>query len=119
MSRPKKGTKEAEEATRKWRETMQRKYGGAAGVHNMMSRIGRLGGARGFTGGFAANPELAKQASAKGGRISKRGKSLTKEIEKNAPEIIRMYNQGLPITEIAKKVGISYGRVRYWIRNNL
>ena len=35
--------------------------------------IGRKGGRNGHTGGFAANPILAKIAGAKGGRISKRG----------------------------------------------
>lgn len=34
--------------------------------------IGSKGGQNGHTGGFAANPELAKKAGAKGGRISKR-----------------------------------------------
>ena len=36
--------------------------------------IGRIGGRNGTTGGFAANPELARIAGAKGGRISKRRK---------------------------------------------
>ena len=35
--------------------------------------IGRKGGQNGNTGGFAANPELARLAGAKGGRISRRG----------------------------------------------
>ena len=35
--------------------------------------IGRKGGRNGNTGGFAANPELARLAGAKGGRISRRG----------------------------------------------
>lgn len=35
--------------------------------------IGRQGGRSGHTGGFAANPTLAKIAGAKGGRISRRG----------------------------------------------
>lgn len=35
--------------------------------------IGRKGGQNGHTGGFASNPELAKIAGAKGGRISRRG----------------------------------------------
>lgn len=39
------------------------------------ARIGRKGGQNGHTGGFASNPELAKIAGAKGGRISKRGKA--------------------------------------------
>lgn len=30
----------------------------------------------GHTGGFASNPELARIAGAKGGRLSKRGKAL-------------------------------------------
>lgn len=37
------------------------------------SRIGRRGGKNGHTGGFASNPELARIAGSKGGRISKRG----------------------------------------------
>ena len=39
------------------------------------ARIGRKGGQNGHTGGFASNPELAKIAGAKGGRISKRGRA--------------------------------------------
>ena len=35
--------------------------------------IGRIGGRNGHTGGFAANPELARTAGAKGGRKSRRG----------------------------------------------
>lgn len=34
--------------------------------------IGAKGGRNGSTGGFAANPELARRAGALGGRISKR-----------------------------------------------
>ena len=37
------------------------------------TRIGRMGGQKGKTGGFAANRELARQAGAKGGSISRRG----------------------------------------------
>ena len=37
------------------------------------ARIGRMGGRNGHTGGFAADPELAKRAGAIGGRKSKRG----------------------------------------------
>lgn len=42
---------------------------------NFYKRIGAMGGANGHTGGFAANRELARWAGAKGGRISRRGKS--------------------------------------------
>lgn len=38
-------------------------------------RIGHKGGQNGHTGGFAANPALARIAGAKGGRISRRGRA--------------------------------------------
>lgn len=38
------------------------------------AKIGAKGGKNGHTGGFAANPELARIAGAKGGRISRRRK---------------------------------------------
>ncbi len=41
------------------------------------AKIGRKGGKNGRTGGFAANPELARIAGAKGGRISRRRKATT------------------------------------------
>jgi general stress protein YciG len=40
------------------------------------AKIGRRGGQNGHTGGFAANPELARVAGAKGGRISRRRKKV-------------------------------------------
>lgn len=39
------------------------------------AKIGKRGGEKGTTGGFFANRELARTAGAKGGRISRRGKS--------------------------------------------
>lgn len=42
------------------------------------AKIGRKGGSvKGTKGGFAANPELARIAGAKGGRISRRRKANT------------------------------------------
>lgn len=38
-------------------------------------RNGQKGGRNGHTGGFAADPALARVAGAKGGRISRRGKA--------------------------------------------
>lgn len=49
-------------------QTNKAKYG-----REFYSRIGQKGGKLGHTGGFAANPTLAKLAGAKGGRLSKRG----------------------------------------------
>lgn len=50
--------------------TNKAKYG-----KEFYAEIGRKGGRNGHTGGFAANPSLAKIAGAKGGRISRRGKA--------------------------------------------
>lgn len=41
---------------------------------NFYAEIGKRGGQRGHTGGFAANPELARIAGRKGGLISRRTK---------------------------------------------
>lgn len=43
------------------------------------ARIGSKGGQAGHTGGFAANPELAKKAGAIGGARSKRGRAGEKK----------------------------------------
>lgn len=59
------GTKEG---GRKAAATNKKKYG-----KEFYTNIGRKGGKNGHTGGFAANPELAKEAGRKGGKISKRG----------------------------------------------
>lgn len=48
--------------------TNKKKYG-----EDFYKRIGSKGGQLGHTGGFAANPELAKIAGRKGGSRSKRG----------------------------------------------
>lgn len=55
-------------------QTIYEKYG-----KDFYRNIGRVGGHNGHTGGFAANPELARTAGAKGGKISKRGKALRDE----------------------------------------
>lgn len=48
--------------------TNKKKYG-----DGFYARIGQKGGRNGHTGGFAYNPELARLAGQKGGRISRRG----------------------------------------------
>lgn len=47
---------------------------------NFYRDIGRMGGQNGHTGGFAANPALAREAGRKGGLISRRG-SAKKSVE--------------------------------------
>lgn len=58
--------------------TNRAKYG-----PHFYAKIGALGGQNGHTGGFAANPALARIAGAKGGRKSKRGPSLKKQELRN------------------------------------
>ena len=41
------------------------------------AKIGAKGGKNGHTGGFAANPELARIAGARGGRVSRRTKKTS------------------------------------------
>lgn len=48
-------------------ETNRLKYG-----DDFYRNIGKRGGQMGHTGGFAANPALARIAGARGGRISRR-----------------------------------------------
>ena len=53
---------------RKARDTNYKLHG-----KDFYKRIGAIGGRNGHTGGFAANPELAREAGRKGGKISRRG----------------------------------------------
>lgn len=50
--------------------TNKAKYG-----EDYYRELGRKGGRNGHTGGFAANPQLARIAGSIGGKISKRGKA--------------------------------------------
>ena len=45
------------------------------------ARIGAKGGRNGHTGGFAANPMLARIAGTKGGLKSKRGKAKKDDVQ--------------------------------------
>ena len=58
----------------KTREAMYKRHG-----KDFYREIGRKGGQNGHTGGFAANPQLAKLAGSKGGKISKRCKARRTE----------------------------------------
>ncbi len=58
-------------------EENKKRYG-----EDFYANIGRKGGKAGHTGGFAADPELARRAGALGGKKSKRGPAKKKEEEK-------------------------------------
>ena len=57
--------------------TNKKKHG-----EDFYKNIGRKGGRNGHTGGFASNPELAKLAGQKGGKISRRRPKEVIEKEK-------------------------------------
>ncbi len=84
--------------------TNKAKYG-----DKFYANIGRIGGRNGHTGGFAANPELARRAGAKGGKISKRGKAKSKiSKENNMKKTIEINYEALPAKHI--EVEIKNGR---------
>lgn len=62
-------------------ETNRQRYG-----KDWYAKIGAIGGRKGTADGvikgFAANPTLAREAGAKGGRISKRGPAKNKSTKK-------------------------------------
>lgn len=57
------------EGSKKTAATLKERYG-----EDYYSRIGKVGGQKGRTGGFYNNKALARTAGAKGGKISKRKK---------------------------------------------
>ena len=64
--------------------------------------IGAKGGKNGHTGGFAANPELARIAGAQGGRVSRRGSKAVVAVE---PPVVVLERRSL-IAGILRKVGL-------------
>lgn len=61
-------------------ETNRKKYG-----EDFYKIQGRKGGRAGHTGGFHANPELARIAGKKGGTISRRGPATKPRKDKGVP----------------------------------
>ena len=128
MPRPKRGTAKGDIATLKWRNTMEKRYGGANGVHKMMQEMGRKGGRISNSGGFASNirgadgltgKERARVAGAKGGVISKRNSVQIQKIQKNKSEIMSLWYAGVPATRIAEQYGIPCNTLRYFIRKEV
>lgn len=81
MPRMKKGTPSGDRAAQKWHDTMLARLGSEEAIREHYRIIGRKGGLKGHTGGFASEevgadgltgPERAKIAGARGGRKSKR-----------------------------------------------
>lgn len=117
MSRPKANTPEGREATRKFRETMLKRYGSEEAVKEQYRKIGQKGGTNGrgadYKGGFASNKEKAIEAGRKGGTISRRDKEFDETWSKIVAEATAMYDSGCSIAEIARTYNIPYYKVKY------
>lgn len=64
---------------------IKKKYG-----EDHYSRIGKIGGAKSKGGGFFNNPELARIAGSKGGRISRRTKHKLTPEQRQELELLRV-----------------------------
>ena len=84
----------------KARETNRAKYGS-----DFYAQIGRIGGHNGRTGGFAANPELAKEAGRLGGLKSKRPKGVKRNRAAEQRDI------ELKIAEFKATMARNYGKI--------
>lgn len=78
------------------------------------ARIGAKGGRNGHTGGFAANPELARKAGAKGGKASKRG--LSSQSSRYERTMLLMHTEGFSMADIARELDLPYYVVSYYFR---
>lgn len=72
---------------------------------------GKIGGQHGHTGGFAANPELARTAGARGGRNSTRGKAISKDVLNNIRKRYEEYPETTFI-DLSKLYGVSVATVK-------
>ena len=95
-------------------KTNKERYG-----DNFYAGIGAKGGRLGRTGGFAANPELAKIAGAKGGRKSRRGPGNDNpKWTMYKDEIIEEYRTGdVSMISLSRKYNIDYYLVRRGLKN--
>lgn len=120
MVRQKKGEPGDAEATAKYKKTMIEKYGGQEGYHKWMQSVGKKGGSVKGKKGFALNPERARLAGAKGGRISRRyGSTQKAKMNAEKQKIIEMLNNGYPKKEIADWLDVGYATFRNWAIKNI
>lgn len=94
----------------KARETNLKRHG-----KDFYKRIGHIGGQNGHTGGFAANPALARLAGEKGGRNSHRGAG--RERIENVKQAKEMYKAGIEIPEIAKKLNRAQSTIYQYLES--
>lgn len=88
--------------------TNKAKYG-----DDWYKKIGAIGGRNGNTGGFASNHTLAQLAGAKGGHLSKRGKSLT-TID-NIRRAKELREHGTTVKNIAVAMQVTESTIYRWL----
>ena len=88
---------------------------------NYYAEMGRKGGLKGHTGGFASSKELAREAGRKGGSVSHRGESMQKKLDTMFDQFIRdKLAEGESIHSIAVKIGVADSTVkRFALRHKL
>ena len=120
MARPRKNTPAGKIATERWRQTMEKKYGG---VTKKMREIGRIGGKNGcgpdYMGGFAADRERARIAGAKGGHISRRNGKYTRIMDENQEAIKVLLNSNKTLKEFAAELGVPYHSLTWYIKTRI
>lgn len=119
MARPKKGAKGCEEANRKWRETMLKRYGGKEALHKQMQSIGRAGGLNGHTGGLYGDPERARIIGAKGGSISKRKSKYLHIFEYNHDEIVGAMNGARTLSGLSRELRVPYPALLHYVKAHI
>lgn len=93
----------------KARATLIEKYG-----KDYYSKMGKIGGMRGHTGGFASNLALACVAGRKGGAISKRkGERINLDLYYNS--IKDKYLGGESVKQLAREYGVSDGAMKRFL----
>lgn len=102
------------EGGRKARDTNYKNHG-----KDFYKRIGAKGGRNGHTGGFAADPERAKWAGAKGGSKSRRGNSnlgYSARVRENLGVIYSLVDSGWSLVEVAQFLKVPYGSLQAVLR---
>lgn len=112
---------------RKAAKTNVERYGA-----DFYQRIGRMGGAQGrgvgYKGGFASDivgtdgltgRQRAKLAGAKGGKMSRRGETVSGRLDEYRETILEHMQGGESMKSLAEELGCSYSSLRRWCRENI
>lgn len=77
-------------------------------------KIGAIGGRNGHTGGFAANPKLARLAGACGGRNSKRGKDPERTMRAKRAKVL--YEEGWTIEQLMNEFNVTKSTIFTYLK---